>query len=527
MKRICLYFLLLLVSGTIHAQTDFFTTSRFEEGDRFENLDGNCGVLILSKSNDLVITATNTVEKISIVFKGERPDGLYEYLVVIDEKDTRKPNIEISRRGNVYNTKILPTVKTDFALAYRVGEYAHPIRLDRQQRPNDAHLNAKEALLEFTTTIKNLQVEFSPKLGAALNRKTSTSDRNKSTIQVTIPVAALDKAKKAWQDIAAERAELEKRLQQEGDKALETDWTRLDTLEVKETEAANLYAELTSFVIYTDGSNRLALDPEEIGQLGPRSKLSFAVLPLIIEKKVFVTQCASYLNQAGQYFAQRDYKEARTAYANALNAKDALQEMLPVIRESIAQCDSCLLYSDLAAKSIAKFSKLAKQGTSTQEEVARYASAAISYMQTLNNYKPDDFYTTRIQKLENLLNDMPLKIRFTIVEWLTLNEGDYLPDVEVWAYHGVDPVSSTTYGSDKKFLKLAEKNAQDYKQLSTSGSNGIAEIELDRSNLPTGIIFRPGKDRNIKIKYMTIAELFRQAKGTYNEKRFRLKMFTK
>ncbi len=55
MKRISLFLLLLLLAAPLLAQTDFFITSRYEEGDRIESLDGNSGVLILSKSNDLVI----------------------------------------------------------------------------------------------------------------------------------------------------------------------------------------------------------------------------------------------------------------------------------------------------------------------------------------------------------------------------------------------------------------------------------------------------------------------------------------
>ena len=45
--------------------------------------------------------------------------------------------------------------------------------------------------------------------------------------------------------------------------------------------------------------------------------------------------------------------------------------------------------------------------------------------------------------------------------------------------------------------------------------------------MPAGFIFRPDNDANAKIKYMSAAELLRQAQGTYMEKQFRLKMYTK
>ena len=67
------------------------------EDDRFEDLDGNGGVLLLSKRNDLIISVTNSKKKASIRPNGERPDGYYEFWVIIDPKETRTPKIEISR----------------------------------------------------------------------------------------------------------------------------------------------------------------------------------------------------------------------------------------------------------------------------------------------------------------------------------------------------------------------------------------------------------------------------------------------
>lgn len=159
--------------------------------------------------------------------------------------------------------------------------------------------------------------------------------------------------------------------------------------------------------------------------------------------------------------------------------------------------------------------------------MARYASAAVEFMEMVNAYNPDDFYRTRIERMKNLLSGMPLKIRFTVVEWRTLQEGNKIPGVEVWAYKGLSPVSSNTFSSDKRFEKLLERNGVDYTQIGVSDENGLVEVDLDRTELPQGILFRPSKDSKIKIKYMTIAELMQQAQGTYMEKQFRLKMYVK
>ena len=108
-----------------------------------------------------------------------------------------------------------------------------------------------------------------------------------------------------------------------------------------------------------------------------------------------------------------------------------------------------------------------------------------------------------------------------------MQEGNKIPGVEVWAYKGVSSVSSNTFSSDKRFEKLLERNGVDYTQVGASDEKGLVEIELDRTELPQGLLFRPTKDGKIKIKYMTIAELMQQAQGTYMEKQFRLKMYVK
>ena len=64
-------------------------------------------------------------------------------------------------------------------------------------------------------------------------------------------------------------------------------------------------------------------------------------------------------------------------------------------------------------------------------------------------------------------------------------------------------------------------------QVGQSGADGISEIELDRTELPVGILFRPKEDAPQKIVYMTFENLMKQAQGTYMKKQFRVKMYTK
>ena len=122
---------------------------------------------------------------------------------------------------------------------------------------------------------------------------------------------------------------------------------------------------------------------------------------------------------------------------------------------------------------------------------------------------------------------MDLQVKFTFVEWKTFSEGNPIPGVEVWIYRGFTPLSSNSFSSDKRFRRLLKKEEMNFQQVGQSGENGIAEIELNRTNLPTGILFRPKEDSPQKIVYMSFEDLMRQARGTYMKKQFRVKMYTK
>lgn len=524
MKKVFLVLLVVFVSLNMQAQSEYISSSRVVDADRFENLENDGGLLLLSIHNDLVINVTNANKKVKIENRGKNLEGMYEYYIIVDSEDTRTPKVEVSRRGSVYKTEFVQAVKSDFLIAYRLEEVMNPIRLDNQTRPNDARLNAEEAELEFTTTIKKLQVLVNPKLGAKLETKISPSDNNITITTVVIPVSVIREAEESMNVAQKEFENHEKWLEDAKDKATDADWDKLDELEKRSEESSAFYRGLMNVEIFGEGTNQLSID---ISDLGPRSKKCYAVLPLTIEKEIFRTECSVRVNEGGKLFGMRKYKEAKEAYMSALKAEGATAEIKPTIQTSISVCDSCIMYESLAAKSIKKIGELRKAGLATQEEVARYASAAIEFMQILDMYNPSDFYHERIGKLNNMMEGMPLKVLFTIVEWKTLQEGSYIPDVEIWIYKGEEQISSSTFSSSRKFKKIVEKHGVDYTQIGISDIQGQVEIELDRKSLPKGFVFRSKERKDVKVSYIDMEDLMRQAVGTFMEKRFRLKMYAK
>ncbi len=224
----------------------------------------------------------------------------------------------------------------------------------------------------------------------------------------------------------------------------------------------------------------------------------------------------------------RKYKQARAAYDKALETGESVvADLRPNIQGAISLCDSCAYYDDLTARCFQQIAKMKKEGHATQAEVAEYASYAIEYIEQLRRFNPDDYYLKRIELMKGLLMSMDLQVKFTFVEWKTFSEGNPIPGVEVWIYRGFTPLSSNSFSSDKRFRRLLKREGMNFQQVGQSGENGIAEIELDRTNLPTGILFRPKEDSPQKIVYMSFEDLMRQARGTYMKKQFRVKMYTK
>jgi hypothetical protein len=60
-----------------------------------------------------------------------------------------------------------------------------------------------------------------------------------------------------------------------------------------------------------------------------------------------------------------------------------------------------------------------------------------------------------------------------------------------------------------------------------SDNSGQISLEFERTNLPKGFLFRPvGYGDKIKIEYRDFDNVMKNAEGSYNKRRFRVKMFS-
>lgn len=246
--------------------------------------------------------------------------------------------------------------------------------------------------------------------------------------------------------------------------------------------------------------------------------------------KIYVTQSSAMLAEGSRLYELRKYEDARRSYEGAMTAEDVVKDLIPTIESNIAQCDTCIAYERYVLGAFKKIKELKNNPEASQKQLVEFATAAIEYLQVLNRYNENEFYSSRISQLEELIGDLPLEIQFTISKWVSNSSGYYesggIKNVEIWAFKGLTPPVRDKYSNEKKFSSLVGKS-NEYSQLAVTDEKGIAEIQLNRKAMPTGLFFRPvGYGEKIKIQYMDLQELLSDTSGTYYKRRFHLNMFT-
>lgn len=538
MKRFLWLILTIITCSASVAQTDFISDSRYEEADRLGAFDGKAGILILSAHNDLVITITNVPageKQPEVTPKGKGFNGLFEYEVLVDKEQIPEPKVEVHRRGDVRRTSFVAKIKNDLYVAYLIEEVSKKIGHESLQSASDAILDQNYAAVELTSSVEGLQVTTSPLLKAEIESKHHQTDNNIVIFTIKIPVAVFSEAdakyeaaKAAYEaDTAAyKKAEREhEKGKMKPEKLLEY----MDKQDKSEEAFDKVIAERkerSSIILHAEGSNKLIIDIGE--RLAPRQKLCYGIMPL--EKPVHVSKCSGFLSEGGRLFGLRKYKEARQAFNQALTADDAPADMIPAIKSNIVQCDTCMQYEKYATFSLNKMKEAKNSGSINQEEVVKFSSAALEFIEVLNKYNPCEFYSSRIDQLNGMIKDLPLALRFNIIKWINgyagFSEGGPFENVEVWAYYGSGIPSKDSYKNERKFKKLTDSHK--YKLLGSTDKEGGIEMNLKRNELPTGFMFHAiGYKDKCDIIYFDANDIISKAKGTYNKRQFRIRMSIK
>ena len=117
-----------------------------------------------------------------------------------------------------------------------------------------------------------------------------------------------------------------------------------------------------------------------------------------------------------------------------------------------------------------------------------------------------------------------MQLGITVTKLIDGMEAGNLPNVEVWLFYGNQPSELSVYINYKKFRNLVT-GSDDYKLVGVTNKDGKVDLEFDRDSMPKGLILHPS-DKKTKAIYYDVNDLLRQSKGTYNKRRFNIKMYS-
>ena len=262
------------------AQSSFIMQEECKEENCIGDLDGNGGVLILSKISDLVIIANERNDAI-VSTEGKRDDGLYVYEVVVPTTPAKEVKLEVSKRGDIDRTSFTVTLKPDFFYAYTIDEVNKPIRMVNQTQATDLITDEDLCEVEITSSISDLQIDCPAGLLAQVSKKTKKDDASITITNIIFPVRTLQNLKKAIErnqhTLDSINNIITEQLNQKtmSDAEIDALITKQEQISDDLSEAQAQFADLAHIDLFAEGTNRLSID---ISEAGPRKKFCWGVL---------------------------------------------------------------------------------------------------------------------------------------------------------------------------------------------------------------------------------------------------------
>lgn len=431
----------------------------------------------------------------------------YEFRIDV-AKDHERTYI-ISKQGTSLQEQVVAkNIMRNTRTVYEIKEITDTLnRIELQENGRrGVYPEEGKACIEITTTIDGLDI------GTAWEKKENRTAAGARSILVIVDIDKMKTVKAQIDSLANVMADMEAK----------GEYLQMESVMQQQEDKEKWYNEHITIMLGGTGIKALPLSLTEVS---PKERVRYAVVAMKM------SECMSLMDEGDALFKAMKYADAKKVYASALKAKDVTESLIPSINSHIMRCDSCVNYFQrlVGVLGLIKERKEASDKIS-QYDVASYYYAAIEYMQILYRYNPIDYYKKNISALEKAVGDMPFLMRFTVVKWLSdrvsAGEAGAMPDVEIWAYYGDKKAIPTKYNDNEAFRKVLRTGGEKYRHMGVTDENGVVDMELRRSTLPTGFFFAPV---DVKIKtdvvYRDMEEVMSQAKHEYNKRQFRLKMY--
>lgn len=509
MKKLCLTLVVLMMALVGNAQSvECKKTSTSPAG---EIIGSYAAITFMATGDKWIIepVAKKGVNDQSLQRSMKNGKNCYEFRVDV-AKDHERTFI-ISKQGSSLQEQVVAkNIMRNTRTVYEIKEITDTLdRIELQENgrrgvyPEDG-----KACVEITTTIDGLDV------GTAWEKKESRTAAGARSILVIVDIDKMKTVKAQIDSLAAVMADMEAK----------GEYLQMEAVMQQQEAKEQWYGEHTTILL---GGNGIKALPLSLTEISPKERVRYAVVAMKM------SECMSLMDEADALFKAMKYTEAKKVYASALKAKDVTESLVPSINSHILRCDSCVNYFQrlVGVLGLIKERKEASDKVS-QYDVASYYYAAIEYMQILYRYNPIEYYKKNIAALEKTVGDMPFQIRFTVVKWqsdrVSAGETGAMSDVDIWAYYGDKASIPAKYNDNEAFRKILRTAGEKYRHIGVTDDNGVVDMELKRSTLPTGFFFAPVDVKTkADVVYRDMEEVMSQAKHEYNKRQFRLKMYVR
>lgn len=413
-KFIAFTFALFLFCPILAQEEDIKLSADYEATlDRNEAMAGNGGVLIVSPYDDLVIQVTSG----NVVNENPKPtitdNGQYEYPISINIDKGPEAHFIINRKGSTTKAEFSEKrLRPDYLLGYRVKSVSNPIRLSYQPNVGDMYPSATEGMVEISTAFEFLNIQVPKSLPFEITSGKQENDESINVYKIIVPVGKIKELQKLYEQKSQEFEELDNILI-EGGNGDDPRWKKLDQLETEVAELQASVASVQQIDVSAPESNSLSID---ISQMGPRSKMVVAVVPLVqtIIKKEYKNPYDGYMAQAQNAYDLRKYGTAKNLYLQANQAEGITSLQATTAQECATMMDGLSERLQTVKNCASAWKRMQKEGKIQRHLAEDCLELAMTNLAQLFTLTHDDYYEKTRLKYQKILSDFPVVIEGTI-----------------------------------------------------------------------------------------------------------------
>lgn len=411
MKRLLLFTIIVcLFASLAQAQDDVKLSAEYDVSlDCSYPLNGNGGIRVFSPYDDLIVMVTSGNMDGEMVQKAKDADGNFEYIVPINIDNNQEAHFVFTRRGSTIKAEFSEKrLKADHLLGYKIRSVANPIRLSYQPTVGDMYPSATEGLVEISTAFEKLNIHVPSALPFNIEEGKQENDSSINVYKIIVPVAKIKELKEKYEAKSKEYEELDNALIEaaNGD---DPRWAELDKMEIEVGELQAAVAEVQQIDLNAPKSNSLSID---ISQMGPRSKMVVAVVPIVqtIVKNVYKNPYDNYMAQAQDAYDNRKYGTAKKLYLQAQQAEGISALQASTAQECANTMDGLADRMQTVKNCAATWKKMQNEGQVQRHLAEECIELAMTNLQQLYELTHDEYYASKQRSYQRTLAAFPVVV---------------------------------------------------------------------------------------------------------------------